>query len=113
MTRPQPLKLGRLWIRPAIILAAARWCCWRRSPARIMRAPFADGLGWLVLAGRWARSAAGIGAAHAIEVHPEDGTLMVTGGQAAMLVLVVLVLLRLGLRTGLAMEAKPGIWMRC
>ena len=40
----------------------------------------------------------------AIEVHPEDGTLMVTGGQAAMLVLVVLILLRLGLRTGLAVE---------
>ena len=42
----------------------------------------------------------------AIEVHPEDGTLMVSGGQAALLVLVVLILLRLGLRTGLAVEGQ-------
>jgi hypothetical protein len=38
-------------------------------------------------------------------VHPEDGTLMVKGGQAAMLVLVVLILFRVGLRTGLQAEA--------
>jgi hypothetical protein len=42
----------------------------------------------------------------AIDVHPEDGTLMVKGGQAAMLVLVVLILFRLGLRAGLQVEAK-------
>jgi hypothetical protein len=42
----------------------------------------------------------------AIEVHPENGTLMVTGGQAAILVLVVLILFRLGLRTGLAVEGR-------
>src|SRR4029079_15819073 len=42
----------------------------------------------------------------AIEVHPEDGTLMVTGGQAAILVLVVLILFRLGLKTGLEVEGR-------
>ena len=42
----------------------------------------------------------------AIEVHPEDGTLMVSGEQADLLVLVVLILLRLGLRTGLAVEGQ-------
>jgi hypothetical protein len=42
----------------------------------------------------------------AIEVHPEDGTLMVKGGQAAILVLVVLILFRMGLRTGLSLEGR-------
>ena len=42
----------------------------------------------------------------AIEVHPEDGTLMVKGGQAAILVLLLLVLFRTGLRTGLEVEKQ-------
>jgi len=42
----------------------------------------------------------------AIEVHPEDGTLMVKGSQAAMLALVVLILLRMALRTGLEIEGR-------
>jgi hypothetical protein len=42
----------------------------------------------------------------AIEVHPEDGTLMVKGSQAAILVMAVLILFRMGLRTGLRLEAS-------
>jgi hypothetical protein len=42
----------------------------------------------------------------AIEVHPEDGTLMVKGGAAAVLVMGVLILFRMALRTGLAVEGK-------
>jgi hypothetical protein len=41
-----------------------------------------------------------------IEVHPQDGTLMTTGGQAAILVLVMLVLVRMALRTGVAMGGE-------
>jgi len=41
-----------------------------------------------------------------IEMHPENGTLMVTGGQAAVIMMALLILVRLGLRTGLAMEAQ-------
>jgi len=42
----------------------------------------------------------------AIEVHPENGTLMVTGSQLALLVLAVLILFRLGLKTGLEVEGQ-------
>ena len=42
----------------------------------------------------------------AIEMHPENGTLIVRGGQAAILVLVMLVLLRMGLHTGLEVEGR-------
>jgi hypothetical protein len=64
---------------------------------------------------RWLALAAVLGAAAgwqwgrsmAIELHPENGTLMVRGGQVAMLVILVLVLVRMGLKTGIQMEA-PG-----
>ena len=107
MSRAQPLKLNRLWIRPAIILAVVALVLLAPQPHQAVR-HFA-GVDWA-----WLAVAAGIGAVGgwywgrtmAIEVHPEDGTLMVTGGQAALLVLGVLILLRLGLRTGLAVEGQ-------
>ena len=107
MSRAQPLKLNRLWIRPAVILAVVALALLAPQPHQAVR-HFA-GMDWA-----WLAVAAGIGAVGgwylgrtmAIEVHPEDGTLMVTGGQAALLVLGVLILLRLGLRTGLAVEGQ-------
>lgn len=107
MTRAQPLKLNRLWIRPAFILAAAWLVLF--VPAQHHTIKMLMPQDWL-----WLGLAAGLGAVAgwywgrtmAIHVHPEDGTLMVRGGQAAMLVLLILILFRLGLRTGLSLEAK-------
>ena len=66
---------------------------------------------WLALAALLGAAAGWqMGRITAIHVDPEKGTLMATGGQAAMVVLVVLILLRttggLALRTGTQMEAS-------
>ena len=108
MSRAQPLKLNRLWIRPAIVLLAAGLVMFMPQPgSHVVRHFLAQDWAWLALAAglggiagwHWGRTMA-------IEAHPEDGTLMMKGGQAAILVLVVLILIRLGLRTGLKMEAS-------
>jgi len=108
MTKAQPLKLGRLWIRPALILLAAGLVVFLPQPgSHAVRHFLALDWVWLALAAglggiagwQWGRTMA-------IEVHPEDGTLMVKGGQAAVLVMGVLILFRMGLRTGLAVEGK-------
>ncbi len=49
----------------------------------------------------------------AIDVHPEDGTLMVKVGEAAMMVLAVLILFRLGLREGLSWKPRLGTSVCC
>jgi len=108
MAGTRPLKLNRLWIQPAIILAVVALALLAPQPGHHAVRHFA-GLDWAWLA--VAAAVGGIGGWYwgrtmAIEVHPEDGTLMVTGGQAAILVLVMLVLLRMGLRTGLEVEGK-------
>jgi len=107
MSRAQPLKLGRIWIRPVIFLGLT---------ALVLLAPGPHGQPhhWAPQAWLWLTVAGALGGiagwywgrTMAIEVHPEDGTLMVKGNQAAMLVLVVLILFRLGLRTGLQVEAS-------
>ena len=107
MSGTRPLKLNRLWIQPAIILCLVIVALLAPQPHHVVRHLLASDWAWLAVA-------AGLGAVGGwywgrtmkIDVHPEDGTLIVTGGQAAILVLVVLVLLRLGLRTGLEMEGK-------
>lgn len=98
MLKPQPLKLNRLWIRPAIILLAGIGVLVSAPP------PMAD-LPWFVVA-------AGLGAAlgwqwgrlMAIHVHPENGTLMTRGSLAALIVIVLLILVRVGLRALLTMQ---------
>lgn len=108
MTRAQPLKLGRLWIQPAIIIAVTALALLAPPPGQhVVRHLVLQDWTWLALAA--AIGAVGgwyWGRTMGIEVHPEDGTLMVKGGQAAILVLVMLILLRLGLRAGLAVEAR-------
>ena len=108
LSRPQPLKLDRLWIRPAFILAGCTLALLAPQPpgmpARVLAPP---DWGWLAVAaaaGAWAGWQ--MGRTMHIEVHPEDGTLMTRGGMAAMLVIVVLIMFRMGLRGGLQMEAR-------
>src|SRR5215475_13318267 len=108
LTKPRPLKLGRLWIRPAIIMTVAILILALPQPGRhAVRHFLAQDWAWLALAA----ALGGIAGWHwgrtmAIEVHPEDGTLMVRGGQAAILVMAVLILFRMALRTGLRIEAS-------
>ena len=107
MAKAQPLKLRRMWIRPAIFLGLVLLVLLAPGPRGQPHhfAPMA--WAWLALAGAVGAVAGWYwGRTMAIEVHPEDGTLMVKGGQAAILVLVMLILLRLGLRAGLAVEGK-------
>jgi hypothetical protein len=108
MTKAQPLKLGRLWIRPAFILLAATLVVFLPQPGQhAVRHFLAQDWAWLaVAAGLGGVAGWHWGRTMAIEVHPEDGTLMVKGGQAAILVMAVLILFRMGLRTGLRMEAN-------
>lgn len=100
MSRPQPLKWQYLWIRPVIFLAIAVMILVSTPPKALdwlwiaLAALLGAGAGW-----QWGR------AMH-IEMHPENGTLMAKGSQAAMLLLVVLVVARVGLRSGLEMEAS-------
>lgn len=108
MTKAQPLKLGRLWIRPAFIMTAAVLVVFLPQPGRhAVRHFLAQDWAWLALAA----GLGGVGGWYwgrtmAIEVHPEDGTLMAKGGQAAILVMGALILFRMGLRTGLRLEAS-------
>ncbi|MBN9588127.1 MAG: hypothetical protein BGN85_13140 [Alphaproteobacteria bacterium 64-11] len=116
MSRPQPLKLHRLWIRPALfillgalaLLAPQRGAYGAPGGHLVIAASAFMPMDWAILAVAAALGAVAgwyWGRTMAIEVHSENGTLMVRGGQAAMLVLVVLILLRMGLRYGAAAEA--------
>ena len=106
MTKAQPLKLGRLWIRPVLILVVVAMALFLPQPQQhVVRHFTAQEWTWLALAAALGSVAGWYwGRTLAIEVHPEDGTLMVSGGQAAIMVLGLLILLRLGLRTGLEIE---------
>jgi drug/metabolite transporter (DMT)-like permease len=99
--KPQPLKLGLLWIRPALLVFAC---------AVILLLPPKPGAApihllppdWAILAVGAVLGAIGgwqLGRTMAIEVHPENGTLMVTTSPIGLLVLIVLVALRQVVRT--------------
>jgi len=107
LMRPQPLKLKRLWIRPAILAAVAALVVWAPRPG--MTRHFTAGEWAILLLAGIIGAVAGwhFGRSMTIEVHPEDGTLMVRGGQAAMLILLALILGRSSLNAGLQMG---GAW---
>jgi hypothetical protein len=100
MMKPQRLKLKSLWIRPAIMIFAAGSLL-AASP------PQMSDLIWFALA-----AAAGIGGGWywgkltQLHLHPEDGTLMSTGSQAGVMVLVLLLVFRIGMRAGIGLEAE-------
>ena len=106
LSRPQPLKLKRLWIRPVVLVLVATLVLWAEVPG--VSRHFTPGE-WVILA-----LAGAIGAVAGwyfartmkIEVHPEDGTLMVQGGQAAVLVMLALILGRSGINTGVRLEGE-------
>ena len=92
LMRPQPLKLNRLWIRPAIILLAGISVLVGAPP------PLADLPWFLVAAGAGAAAGWQWGRLMAIHVDPDKGTLMTRGYQAALVVIVLLLAVRIGLR---------------
>jgi hypothetical protein len=102
--KPQALKLNRLWIRPAILIVLAAFVILIPLPGQTPLVA-SDAL-WLILAAllggvagwQWGRTTQ-------LHVHPENGTLMQTGSMAGMMVFLVLVLVRFGLRAGLGLEA--------
>jgi hypothetical protein len=107
MAKAQPLKLSQMWIRPAIFLTIAALVLVAPGPHGEAHHWTAQAWAWLALAGALGGAAGWYwGRTMAIEVHPENGTLMVKGGQAALLVLVILILFRMGLRTGLEVEGR-------
>jgi hypothetical protein len=106
MSRPEPLKLGRLWIRPALVLlgcGAVLFLPQHGTPGALqMTALEWAGLALAALIG----AVAGwhYGKVTAIEVHPENGTLMAKGSVAGMMIIVALVAVKLGLKPALAAE---------
>jgi hypothetical protein len=98
MLKPQPLKLNRLWIRPAIILLAGISVLVSAPP------PLTDVPWFVVAAGAGAALGWQWGRLMAIHVDPENGTLMTRGSLAALIVIVLLILVRVGLRALLTMQ---------
>jgi hypothetical protein len=107
LLQPQELKLRRLWIRPAIYLALATGAILAPTPgapaltsstltALVIAGALGAAFGW-----QWGRSTA-------LHIHPETGTLMQTGSLAGMIVFLLLILLKLGLRFGLK-ESAPSL----
>lgn len=98
MMKPTPLKLNRMWIRPTIILVAGIAVLAATPPPPEswpwfgLAAAIGGGLGW-----QW-------GKLMAIQVDPENGTLMTRSSQAALVMMVVLIVIRTGLRAGANME---------
>src|SRR6185312_8396334 len=107
LSKKQPLKLGRLWVRPVFLLAACILVLALPQPGVPVRHfAIAD---WAVLA--LAAVVGGIGGWYlgrtmAIEVHPEDGTLMAQASPVGLFVIVGLMLARTGLRAGAKLEAQ-------
>jgi len=107
LSRKQPLKLDRLWIRPVILLLACALALAAPQPGAPPRHFIMTDWAFLALAaltgcvGGWY-----MGRTMAIDVHPEDGTLMAQASPVGLIVLVGLMLARTALRAGARMEAQ-------
>jgi len=107
LSRKQPLKLGLLLIRPVLLLAV---CVLYFAVPQPGVPPHhfvpVDGLvlGLAILLG--AVGGWYMGRTMAIDVHPEDGTLMVQASPVGLLVILGLVAARLVVRAGATMEAE-------
>ena len=103
--KPRALKLDRLWVRPAVLIVVA---------VLALLAPIPGSPGLSATDGMWLAVAAALGAVAGwfwgrttqLHLHPENGTLMQKGSMTGMIVLIVLLAVRLGLRTGLSLEAS-------
>jgi hypothetical protein len=107
LSRPQPLKLWLLWLRPAILLVVCAVVLLLPQPGVAPRVFLPTD--WAVLALAAALGAVGgwyVGKTMAIEVHPENGALMVKGGPLGLLVIAGLLVARTLLRSGARMEAS-------
>jgi len=99
MMKPTPLKLNRLWIRPVIFLLVGVGILAASPPSPsdwfwfALAALLGAVLGW-----QW-------GKLMAIHVDPENGTLMTRGSQAALVLMGLLIVVRVGLRAGVRMES--------
>lgn len=100
MARKRPLNLGSLWVIPLVFVAITGFTLFETPPA-------IGDLPWLVVALAlggllgWQR-----GRLMKIWVEPTDGQLMIQGSPWALIFLVAIILLRMGLRSGLQMEAQ-------
>ena len=102
MGKARPLRLGMLWIVPAIYLALAVFLFWEMPP---------HGLGWV-----WAALAFALGGAigwyrgRAMKIHvdPETHALNQAASPIALLFIVALIALRMAIRAGTAYETGLG-----
>ena len=99
MLKPQRLKLRNLLIRPALMIFAAGALI-AAAPPSLSEAPWFVFAAAPAIGGGWYW-----GKLTQLHVHPEDGTLMSSGSMAGVIVLALLVVLRLGLRAGIGLEA--------
>lgn len=103
MNAKRPLKLGTLWIIPAIFLASS-------ALTFVQFPPGPADWPWLGLA---LAAGAGLGWQRGrlmdIWVEKDGGQLMVQGSRWAMIFLIILVALRMAVRGGLDMESRAGL----
>jgi hypothetical protein len=106
MSRPEPLKLGRLWIRPVLVLLGCTVVLFlpQRGTPGALQMTVLEWAGLALAAAIGAVAGWHYGKVTAIEVHPENGTLMSKGSVAGMLIIVALVAVKLGLKPALAAE---------
>ena len=111
LSRKRRLKLGLLWLRPAsvvlVCIAAVALPRFLHVPGQPVRSFEVTDLAVIALAialgsvGGWY-----MGRTMKIDVHPEDGTLMVQSSPVGLLVILGLVVLRMGVRAGAGYEAQ-------
>jgi len=106
MSRPEPLKLGRLWIRPVLVLLGCAVVLFVPQPGSqgVLQMTVLEWAGLALAAALGAVAGWHYGKTTVLEVHPENGTLLARGSMMAMLVIVALVAVKLGLKPALAAE---------